>query len=70
MNEEIMQLIRQEVIQNFSNLTDEEKELMRINKGTPYTQVIRKLLPQGIFEGLSSGDPQDTVKQRRGLGTR
>ena len=54
MNEEIMRLIRQEVIQNFNNLTDEEKELMRINKGTPYTQVIRKLLPQVIFEGLSS----------------
>jgi len=70
MDKEIIQIVRQEIIQNFNNLNDEEKELLRTNKGTAYTRVIRKLLPQGILEGLSSGEPQGIATARRGLGTR
>jgi|TARA_R110002153_G_C13203891_1_gene487231 hypothetical protein len=70
MDEDIKQAVRQEIIQNFSMLNDEEKELLRANKGTAYTQVLRKLLPQGILDGLSSGEPQGIATARRGLGTR
>ena len=70
MDSEIIQEVRQEIIKNFNALSDAEKELLRINKGTPYSRVIRKLLPQGILEGLSSGEPQGVATIRRGLGTR
>ena len=70
MDSEIIQEVRQEIIKNFNALCDAEKELLRINKGTPYSRVIRKLLPQGILEGLSSGEPQGVATSRRGLGTR
>lgn len=70
MDKEIIQEVRQEIIQNFDRLNDEEKELLRTNKGTAYSRVIRKLLPQGILDGLSSGEPQGIATARRGLGTR
>ena len=70
MDKEIIQEVRQEIIQNFDRLNDEEKELLRTNKGTAYSRVIRKLLPQGILDGLSSGEPQGISTPRRGLGTR
>ena len=70
MDKEIIQEVRQEIIQNFNRLNDEEKELLRTNKGTAYSRVIRKLLPQGILDGLSSGEPQGIATARRGLGTR
>jgi len=70
MDEEIIQIVRQEIIKNFSMLSDEEKEIMRANKGTAYTAVLKKLFPQGVFEGLSSGETQNIPTPRRGLGTR
>ena len=70
MNEEIKQIFRQEIIKNFNSLTDDEKEILRVNKGTTYTRVLRKLLPQGILDGLSSGEPKGVSSSRRGLGTR
>ena len=70
MDDEIKQVVRQEIIQNFNSLTDDEKEILRVNKGTTYTGVLRKLLPQGILDGLSSGEPQGVSTPRRGLGTR
>ena len=70
MDKEIIQEVRQEIIQNFNTLNDEEKELLRTNRGTAYSRVIRKLLPQGILDGLSSGEPQGISTPRRGLGAR
>ena len=70
MNEEIIQAVRQEIIKNFNSLNEEEKEVVRVNKGTTYTRVLRKLLPQGILDGLSSGEPRGTSMSRRGLGAR
>jgi len=70
MDDEIKQVVRQEIIQNFNSLTDDEKEILRVNKGTTYTRVLRKLLPQGILDGLSSGEPQSIATPRRGLGAR
>jgi hypothetical protein len=70
MDKEVVQIVRQEIIQNFNSLTDEEKELLRTNRGTAYSRVLRKLLPQGILDGLSSGEPQGISTPRRGLGTR
>ena len=70
MDKEIIQEVRQEIIQNFDRLNDEEKELLRTNKGTAYSRVIRKLLPQGILDGLSSGESQGISTPRRGLGAR
>ena len=70
MDKEVIQIVRQEIIQNFNNLNDEEKELLRTNRGNAYSRVIIKLLPQGILDGLSSGEPQGIATARRGLGTR
>jgi len=70
MDKEVIQIVRQEIIQNFNSLNDEEKELLRINRGNAYSRVILKLLPQGILDGLSSGEPQGIATARRGLGTR
>jgi len=70
MNEEIIQIVRQEIIKNFNMLSDEEKEIIRTNKGTAYTSVLKKLFPQGVFEGLSSGEAQNISTPKRGLGTR
>tara|TARA_R110000851_G_scaffold330117_1_gene502597 strand:+ start:1459 stop:1671 length:213 start_codon:yes stop_codon:yes gene_type:complete len=70
MDKEVIQIVRQEIIQNFNSLNDEEKELLRTNRGNAYSRVILKLLPQGILDGLSSGEPQGIATARRGLGTR
>ena len=70
MDKEVIQIVRQEIIQNFNSLNDEEKELLRTNRGNAYSRVIIKLLPQGILDGLSSGEPQGIATARRGLGTR
>jgi len=70
MDKEVIQIVRQEIIKNFSMLSDKEKEIMRTNKGTAYTAVLKKLFPQGVFDGLSSGETQNIPTPRRGLGTR
>ena len=51
-------------------LNDEEKNLIRAGSGTPYAITMRKIIGEEILSGLSSGKPQGSPTQKRGLGTR
>jgi len=68
--EELIAELQQNIRARFIELSDEEKDLIRAGTGTPYANALRKVIGEELLSGLRSGDPQDTVKQRRGLGTR
>lgn len=64
------EMVRAEIIENFQTLSDKEKEIIRTNKGTEYTNVIRKVIPREVLAGLSSGEPKNISVRRRGLAAR
>jgi hypothetical protein len=68
--EELIAELQQNIRARFIELSDEEKDLIRAGSGTPYANALRKVIGEELLSGLRSGDPQGTVKQRRGLGTR
>ena len=68
--EELIAELQQNIRTRFMELSDEEKDLIRAGSGTPYANALRKVIGEELLMGLRSGNPQGTVKQRRGLGTR
>lgn len=69
MDEAIVEL-RQQIVNNFNSLTDDEKDVVRRNKGTEYARIIRKIIPEAIISGLSSGEPANLRSRKRGLAAR
>jgi hypothetical protein len=51
-----MDKLKQEIRQRFMNLTEEEKNIIRRNKETPYAQVLRKVLGRELLSGLRVAD--------------
>ena len=54
--EEIILQLKQEIKQRFMELSEEEKNIIRENKDTPYGMVLRQILGQELLSGLSVGD--------------
>jgi hypothetical protein len=50
--EQIIMQLKQEIRQRFMSLSENEKNIIRKNKETPYAQVLRKVLGQELLSGL------------------
>ena len=67
--EEIVGQLHAGMLERFTNLSDEERDIMRANKGTPYEIVLRKVIGEEILGGLNTR-PGNKVVRNRGLATR
>tara|TARA_R100000773_G_scaffold23920_1_gene21060 strand:+ start:268 stop:435 length:168 start_codon:yes stop_codon:yes gene_type:complete len=54
MDKETIRLVREEIIARYNALSNEDKEILRVNREKEYAIVMKKLFPEEIFEGLSS----------------
>jgi len=52
--EEIILQLKQEIKQRFMELSEEEKNIIRENKDTPYGMVLRQVLGQELLSGLNT----------------
>jgi hypothetical protein len=68
--EEIIMQLQSEIRERFMALTEDEQDLIRQNKGTPYSMVLRKVLGEELLSGLRVADPRNSTTPRRGLATR
>ena len=44
--------IQSEMVANYQALSEDEKEIIRANQDTPYAQLLRRVIPAEVFEGL------------------
>jgi hypothetical protein len=68
--EEMMAQIQAEIRERFSALSEDEQDLIRQNKGTPYAMVLRKVLGNDLLSGMRVANPRNLVTPRRGLAAR
>ena len=68
--EEIMMQLQGEIRERFMALSEEEQDLIRQNKGTPYAMVLRKVLGDELLSGMRVADPRNISTPRRGLAAR
>lgn len=68
--EEIMMQLQGEIRERFMALSEEEQDLIRQNKGTPYAMVLRKVLGDELLSGMRVADPKSLTTPKRGLATR
>ena len=68
--EEVMRQLQGEIRERFLALTEDEQDLIRQNKGTPYAMVLRKVLGEELLSGMRVADPRNVVAPRRGLAAR
>jgi hypothetical protein len=68
--EEMMAQIQAEIRERFSALSEDEQDLIRQNKGTPYAMVLRKVLGDELLSGMRVADPRNIPTPKRGLATR
>ncbi len=47
-----MKKIQDEMLRNYKNLTEEEREIIRSNQDTAYSQLLAKVIPSEVFDGL------------------
>lgn len=68
--EEVMMQLQGEIRERFLALTEDEQDLIRQNKGTPYAMVLRKVLGNDLLSGMRVANPRNIVTPRRGLAAR
>lgn len=68
--EEVMMQLQGEIRERFLALTEDEQDLIRQNKGTPYAMVLRKVLGNDLLSGMRVANPRNLVTPRRGLAAR
>lgn len=49
---ETVKAIQKEMVANYKALTEDEKEIIRANQDTPYAQLLKRVIPTEVFEGL------------------
>ena len=54
MDEETIKTVREYMIASYNAFSNEEKEILRLNREQEYAIVIKKLFPAEVFEGLNS----------------
>ena len=47
-----MKNLQDEMMQNYQALTEDEKEIIRANQDTPYSQLLQRVIPAEVFDGL------------------
>tara|TARA_R110000744_G_scaffold242253_1_gene359409 strand:+ start:714 stop:938 length:225 start_codon:yes stop_codon:yes gene_type:complete len=55
--------------QRFNDLSDNDRDIMRLNKGTAYERVLRHILGADILGGLTTRSENKAVR-KRGLAAR
>ena len=68
--EEFIMQLQSEIRERFMALTEDEQDLIRQNKGTPYAMVLRKVLGDELLSGMRVADPKNIATPRRGLASR
>jgi hypothetical protein len=68
--EEFIMQLQGEIRERFLALTEDEQDLIRQNKGTPYAMVLRKVLGNDLLSGMRVANPRNLVTPRRGLAAR
>lgn len=54
--EQIILQLKQEIKQRFMELSEEEKNIIRENKDTPYGMILRQVLGQELLSGLNTAN--------------
>ena len=54
--EQVIIQLKQEIKQRFMELSEEEKNIIRKNKNTPYGMVLRQVLGSELLSGLRARD--------------
>ena len=49
---ESVKAIQSEMVANYMELSEDEKEVIRANQDTPYAQLLRRGIPAEVFDGL------------------
>ena len=49
---ESVKAIQSEMVANYMALSEDEKEVIRANQDTPYAQLLRRVIPAEVFDGL------------------
>ena len=49
---ESVKAIQSEMVANYMALSEDEKEVIRANQDTPYAQLLRRVIPEEVFDGL------------------
>lgn len=67
---EVLAGLRNTIKERFMALPEDEQDIIRANSGTPYANVLRKVLGPEVTDGLKPSAPKRASVARRGLGTR
>jgi len=68
-SEHILEL-QTEIRQNFINLSEDEQDIIRANKGSDYANLLRKIIPEELWGGLITREASNRPLRNRGLATR
>ena len=66
---EVLAGLRNGIKERFLGLSEQEQDIVRANSGTPYANVLKKVLGPEVLDGLKTAPPKG-VAGKRGLGTR
>ena len=67
---ELILELQNEIRQNFMNLSEDEQEIIRANKGSDYANLLRKIIPEELWGGLITREAGNRPLRNRGLATR
>jgi hypothetical protein len=68
--QEVIADIKEQMRQGFSDLSEEEKDVLRQNTGTRYNMILKKVIPTEIVGGITFKQPANVQERKRGLATR
>tara|TARA_R110000765_G_scaffold407234_1_gene504473 strand:- start:20 stop:247 length:228 start_codon:yes stop_codon:yes gene_type:complete len=62
--------LQKEIRQNFMSLSEDEQDIVRANKGSDYANLLRKIIPEELWGGLTTKEHNNKPLRKRGLATR
>tara|TARA_R110000737_G_C14265422_1_gene429350 strand:- start:57 stop:290 length:234 start_codon:yes stop_codon:yes gene_type:complete len=62
--------VKDDIISRYRSLSEEEKDIIRSNKGTEFANVLKKLFGDNILRGIVLSNPKETIFRKGGLATR
>lgn len=62
--------VKDDIISRYRSLSEEEKDIIRSNKGTEFANVLKKLFGDTLLRGIVLSNPKETIFRKGGLATR
>ena len=62
--------VKDDIISRYRSLSEEEKDIIRSNKGTEFANVLKKLFGDNLLRGIVLSNPKETIFRKGGLATR